>query len=378
MPRGRGEQSAVMLDLRTSCLERRRYEMGALAAIFAKGTDADLLKRAVQSALSLPRIEECADTQSLAQAVPLPVAPAARAKVENVRRRIDELTALWFAGKYKDGLPIAQAIAIEAKEASFPPVEAEALFWRGQHERATGDGKSAERTFLDVLPIAARAHDDARIATTWAQLVFVVGSAQARPLDVMAWRPAIETAAARAGEDTVEAAAIWRSFGSVLVDKGDYDEGIRLIQRAIGIQERQRGPEHTDVAIARLGLAIALDGIEHHQEAREEYERVLAIFEKAYGPDHPQVAAALHNLALAEVRRERWAEARVLYMQALTIREKAFGPEHVSVARTLSDLSSVEGGQRGIVSERYRSRSKPWPVFPKTTRAPKKQKSRLG
>ena len=60
----RGEQSAGLLDLRTLCLERRRQEMGALTALFARGADAEVLDRSVRGVARAPGPRGAARTRA--------------------------------------------------------------------------------------------------------------------------------------------------------------------------------------------------------------------------------------------------------------------------------------------------------------------------
>lgn len=69
--------------------------------------------------------------------------------------------------------------------------------------------------------------------------------------------------------------------------------------------------------------------------------RALAIDEKSLGPDHSNVARDLSNLAALLKATDRLAEAEPLMRRALAIDEKSFGPEHPKVAIRLNNLASL-------------------------------------
>ncbi|MBK7539721.1 MAG: serine/threonine protein kinase, partial [Myxococcales bacterium] len=77
----RGEQSAAMLDLRTRCLGQRREALRAVVAQLSRATDGEIVDHAVQAALGLPAVAECADTAALDAVVPLPAGTEQRAAV---------------------------------------------------------------------------------------------------------------------------------------------------------------------------------------------------------------------------------------------------------------------------------------------------------
>ena len=80
----RHEQSQELLDLRTSCLTGRLTSLKTLAEEYSSADDA-VIKRAAQSAQSLPDLQLCADSIALKAPVPPPRDPAARRRVDEVR-----------------------------------------------------------------------------------------------------------------------------------------------------------------------------------------------------------------------------------------------------------------------------------------------------
>ncbi|WP_437875933.1 tetratricopeptide repeat protein [Sorangium sp. So ce513] len=388
--RVRGEQSEGLLDLRTACLERRRQEMTALTALFARGPDPEVLDRSVQASLALPGLERCADTGALTAAFPPPADAAARARVDSLRGRLDEVRALAEAGKFAEALALARPIADEARAAGYAPVEAEALLALGRAQRDTHDTKGAEATLGEAARAASRARDDALAADAWTQLIYVIGYQEARHAEALTLRLAAEGAVERLenapaasarlsgtlalvlneqgkhgeaaqlaeralaglrealGPDHPEVAVAESRLGSVLVRLERFDDAERAYQGARAIQERILGPEHPHVALTFNNLGRLFTAQGRNREALPFIERAVAIQEKALGPEHPFLAASLNNLGNALIMLGETDRARSAHERALAIRERALGPEHPDVAATLNNLGAVLEMQRKL------------------------------
>ena len=125
------------------------------------------------------------------------------------------------------------------------------------------------------------------------------------------------------------------------MDRGDYAKAEEPLDRALSIRERALGPEHPDVAVALNDLALLCLKKGEGWRAEPFYQRALEIRERALGPEHPDVALSLNNLAVLYDKRGDFWKAEPLYQRALAIREKALGPEHPHVALSLSNLAGL-------------------------------------
>ena len=76
-----------------------------------------------------------------------------------------------------------------------------------------------------------------------------------------------------------------------------------------------------------------------YQEALPFAEKALGLVEREFGPDHPNTAAFLSNLAEVLQVQGRYAEAKPLCVRALEIWEKVPGPDHRNTATDLTDLA---------------------------------------
>jgi serine/threonine-protein kinase len=335
----RHEQSEHLFDLRIQCLNRRRSQMAALTALFAKGPDLEALEKAVDAAAGLTPVAGCADVAALAAAVPLPEDPVVRAKVEALRRRLDEAETLEKAGKYQAGLSIAKAVAEETQPISYPPIQAESLYLLGCLQEDAGDAKAAEATLGPAVQRAALAKDDGLLARIWIELVWILG-AQGRAGEVLALGRVAEAAAARAGDQGSLRAQLFRGLGRAYGMQGKPAEARSYYERALSFWEGAHGPEHPIVgrALSNLGSALVDEG--KLSLARSHFERALAITEKAVGPQHPFMATILNNLGMVAGRLGKPALAQSYYERALALWESALGPEHPRVATALNNLGT--------------------------------------
>ena len=80
------------------------------------------------------------------------------------------------------------------------------------------------------------------------------------------------------------------NLGNAYYSLGDYAKQRDILERALVIQERAYGRDHTAVATTLGGLGMAYGELGDAAKKREYVTRSVKIFEDAYGPDHPHTA----------------------------------------------------------------------------------------
>jgi len=130
-------------------------------------------------------------------------------------------------------------------------------------------------------------------------------------------------------------------LGISLFQLAQWTEAEPLMRRALATDERNVGPDHSDVARDLSNLAALLQATNRFAEAEPLMRRALAIDERSVGPDHAAVATDLNNLALLLEETNRLAEAERLMRRALAIDERIFGPDHPNVALRLNNLAQL-------------------------------------
>jgi tetratricopeptide (TPR) repeat protein/CHAT domain-containing protein len=123
--------------------------------------------------------------------------------------------------------------------------------------------------------------------------------------------------------------------------KGAYADALNLLQQALQIVEKVRGPEHPLTAVFLNRLAKLYQDQGRYGEAETFHTRAIAIFEKVLGPEDPITAKSLQDLAGLYRQQGRYGEAEPLNKRTLAIREKVLGPEHVDTATSLNSLAEL-------------------------------------
>ncbi len=337
----RGDQSAQLLDLRMGCLDRQLHRVQALAQLFARQADAAVVDRAVEAASQLGDLEVCADDEFLTAAIQPPVDRAARARVDDLRRRLDEVSAQRAAGHYQQGRDAISKIVAEARQLVYPPVLAEALLLEGTLAEDLGDLAAAEAALDETITVAAQARDDRLAARAWNQLLWVVCHDQARYADAPTLELGATAAVARAGGDRGLYAALLNAIAAVPYGQGKYREALGYYQRVLKLREGGAEPNQLEIAAVRDNIGLVYDKLGEYQEARRYHEQALALREQALGRDHPLVASTLNNLGINAERQGRFDDARKAYERSLAIKEKALGADHPGLAGTINNLGNV-------------------------------------
>jgi serine/threonine protein kinase/Tfp pilus assembly protein PilF len=122
-------------------------------------------------------------------------------------------------------------------------------------------------------------------------------------------------------------------------EQGEYDRALPLFEQALAWQERELGPEHSDLDANLNNLADIYRNLGQYAKAEALLKRVLAVNERIMGSDHPHVATSLNNLAIVYRAEGRYAEAEALYARCLAIDESMRGPESPDVATSLNNLA---------------------------------------
>jgi len=337
----RGVQSGELLDARMTCLERRRQRLRGLVAVLSKNVNASVIDSAVGASMSLPKVSECADNQSLTERAKLPGDSTTRRQVLAIRKRLDELEALRSAGQYRAAQPVAAAIARDAANVDFARVQAEALHMLGRLQLRNDNLKRAAATLYKAATAAAKGRDDKRVAAVWLDLVWCVGEKQQRPDEGIALSKNAEIAIERAGNDPVQRAKLHFVLGALRFTKGKYAQTRELFHKSLVLREQALGKDHPDTGESASALATALMFEGRYDEARRYKIRAREIREKAFGPSHPSVARTYSELGGMAARAGKNEQARRHYRKALSVLTKAYGGQHASVADMLGNLGGV-------------------------------------
>lgn len=155
-------------------------------------------------------------------------------------------------------------------------------------------------------------------------------------------RRSLEIRVAAYGSDDPRIAFALETLGGALRRLGRSDEGERYMRQAMGLYERDKGPNDAGliVPLYRLAEAVATDR-EDFAEATRLMERSVAIARASYGNGHPRTAYALGLLGALESRRGNFAKAESLSRIAIDIFDRTLGRRDVAAADAYADFAKV-------------------------------------
>jgi predicted Ser/Thr protein kinase/tetratricopeptide (TPR) repeat protein len=329
----RNEQSPALLDLRMSCLEERRVELGRLAELLASA-DAATLEGAADAVARLSDLEDCRNATSLLAAAPEPTDPLQQARVQDARTQLAGLRAVRAAGHIDDALAELRPLAAERLEHA--PTRAEVLAFYGLVALQNGLRDEARRPLADAewLAIAGNAAApgfDAALASAWSHFQGNV--------DLVAAEHSVDVAQAwldRLGDSPLRRMRLAHAR-SRLADYGDREEeALAWLDRAIATAEGSvaGSAEQTflPLVVARKGDLLTVLG--RAIEARPMLEWALELNVALQGEDHFERVYDYNSLGSNAVEAGDFERARTWYAKSQAIARRTLPQEHLLVAET--------------------------------------------
>jgi len=334
------QESPVLFDRRMQCLGQRADEIAAFTSVHAAG-DKAMTERALEAALNLPPVAECADKEALMAVVAPAAEPATRIQVDTLDRQLAHVVALESAGKLAEAGKEAEAVAAAADKLAYPPIRARAHF---NLARVLSSLDEYERTVAE-LRIAAEhagaAKDDVLLARIWILLYSTIGYHQSKPAEAKPLDQVAATAVERAGRSEELRGALENARGAIALGSGDYVVSSDHFLKSVKHFTAAFGPDSPKVADNLVNAGMALEGVPRYPEAREAMEKALAIKTKLFGPDHLAVARALKALGGLLDTMEKREESLAAFTRAVRIQEKTLPPDHQSIGNTYSSIGVV-------------------------------------
>jgi eukaryotic-like serine/threonine-protein kinase len=329
--RVRGEQSDQVFTVRMACLDRRLVDLeGALGVLATTGPDS--LARAQDPVLSLTPLSVCANAAALLVPVPKPEAPALRERADAIERELARAVALRESGRFVEGLPIATSAALEAHSLGWAPLEAEALFVRGQLLEGDSDLPGAESALRDAFTRAHAARDD-RLATLIAIELSFVASQQARLKEADEWVWQAGALAPRVGVDWELASKLANQQGHLHSARTEFPSAEVRYREAWTLRRDHQGPSHPKTASILANLANAIGGQGRYEQSAELLTEVARNLEASLGRSHHKVGQAWNGVAEQRIALHRPAEALALIDGIFPAQLTALGPSSQYVGR---------------------------------------------
>ncbi len=335
-----GKQSPALLDLRMTCLDRRKQELHALTRVMVDELDPKNVSRVVNASRKLSSLDRCGNAEQLMAAAPPPEDPEVRRKVMALRERIERGRANRSAS-VKRALDETTAIVADAREIGYPPVLADALMQLAIRQRIEGDVEKAEETGYEAAQVAAAAHHDEVAAYAWVHLVYTVGFLQARYEDGLMLRPMAEAAVARFGDDPQMKARLHNNLGILYERRAEYDLAMKAYEECRRVTLEAFGPKHRNLIAINGNLGSVKRWLGRYREATEHHRLALALAKELYAEWESRSTGVLDDLGPALARQGELDEAKKYLEIGIAERSKTHGADHWETQMMQLDLGDV-------------------------------------
>jgi tetratricopeptide (TPR) repeat protein len=328
-------QTDRLVDLRMSCLDRRRTELGALVRVF-EAADRDVVRKAVTAARTLEPLAECANTRALLARHPM--SPEARARMTEWSQQLATSRSDAAVGRYRPARELAARVAADARALGAREIEAEAMLLDGTCSDKLAEPERAGAAYRDAALAAESTGNDDLAAR--ARVLRVKPAADLRKFEdghehVRAARAAIE----RAG-GSPPLAELLATHEAILLAAEDKPEDARArFQTALEIALRHYGANDPMTARAHNNLGGSQMALGKYADAQASYERALEIRRRVLGDQHPDVGTSHQSLGQVLSFQGKTEPALAQFRLALAINEASFGVDHPSASRALHGIA---------------------------------------
>ncbi len=346
----RGEQSESMFDARMLCLEDRREELRALSRLLVSA-DEKLVKRALQVVGEMRPLAACADRRELAHLSRPPEDVADRRRIDDIRSAVEEQFAHYNTKRPIDFERLRQAVKT-ARELSYPPLLARALFVLGTAESFEGGNPEVGVEYLEDALLAAVAGGDRRLQTRiYTELIRVEILRNGNAVSAERWARYAEASLQPLGPGSDDLRFyLANAAGALAFETGRSGESKAHYQEALEIAESGSDPIRLIHALGNLGM---------FGETRF-HEQAIEVAEREFGAEDIHLARPLVNLAVEHSYKNRFAEALQLVLRAIDIMETSYGVRHPDLGYPLTlagQILSAEGRPDEAVVYLQRARS---------------------
>jgi len=142
--------------------------------------------------------------------------------------------------------------------------------------------------------------------------------------------------------------------------QGLYDEAEELYLKALAINKRILGSEHTFTIMNIANLAELYRWKKSYIKAEPLYFEALGLYKKLWGEEHPDIASIYNNLAGFYFNLENFDKAYAYMQSSYAIREKFLVKEHPLLLQSEESLEVIKRALN-IISTKQTNRNDPCP-----------------
>ncbi|MBX7084325.1 MAG: tetratricopeptide repeat protein [Nannocystaceae bacterium] len=347
----RAEQSEAALDLRMHCLRRRARDLDAVVGVLLDA-DVEIVRTAIDATRRLPELGACADTESLASAIPPPSSAGDRAALGELEDGLARADALRLAGKYDAAKIQVESLRQAAAALARPDVDAELALSLARSLERLGQGEAALLQAKQAVWSAVQARRDALALEAIATVIGVLGPRLHRPDETADWIALGQATLSRLGSPAALESQLQEQIGAVRYEAGDYLGALEARERAIALRRADTDADDPLLVALQAQRGSTLLALGRHAEAIATLREALQLRLQRFGPDHPVTGTAMLHLGNALFEDGQRDAAIAQYEQALAVLNRALGPDHADVGLVHVNLGNALAESGGTMAAR--------------------------
>ncbi len=137
----------------------------------------------------------------------------------------------------------------------------------------------------------------------------------------------------------------YNQIGLAYDNKGEHDTAISYYKKALKIDIKELGPEHSNVATSYSNIGMAHSSKHEFDKAIEYFKKALKIDKNIYGESDSKATAYYNNLGGAYEKKGEFDKAIEYYKKALKIDLAVLGAEHPKIATLYNNLGLSYSGK---------------------------------
>lgn len=211
------------------------------------------------------------------------------------------------------------------------------------------------RAALEILENLPAGHDDRRFRP---ELLNQIGNISNSLADtdgaIGYYGRALDLLEERGETDHPLVGALLNNIGVSLRGRGDLEEALSYMERAVEHTRRVLGEQSEDYEVQLSSLGKVLGQLERFEEANRALDAARDVAETLYGRDHPYYAWHLVNKARMRQLQADHAAALVLLEQAMPVYREAYGDYHPFLAAAeigYAESSLETGDEHGAAAQ---------------------------
>ncbi|WP_271766980.1 CHAT domain-containing protein [Aquimarina algiphila] len=142
-------------------------------------------------------------------------------------------------------------------------------------------------------------------------------------------------------EDLQSILSVYNNIGTLLVEKGEYDNAIKYYSKSLDIAFKIYNENNPNIAAVYLNIGNTFHSKNNYLQALYYYKNALWIFKKVFGEKHYRIADVYDNIASILAYQKKYDVALEYRKKALFIRNNVFGENSPVVADSYGKMTDL-------------------------------------